>query len=164
MSDAQQSLFGDPTEERELFGDMAVTQRPALDVEGDYVLGRVESYDPRVDLKTDFGPVPIVTFVGIRGALNGRKVPVLPGQLYAWAAMHATARNQLEDLTDEPQKGERIGIRRGREFKSTQGPSEGKTLVSWHIVFPDRKGDFTKATKAAKATKPAKAASGEEPF
>jgi len=142
MTDDQLSLTEGAAftaEERELFGDRAVTVRPELDSEGDWLHGLVVSVEHDVDLKTGYAPATIVTLEGISGLLASRTKRVERGQLYAWAVLHATAKNQLEALDPEPAKGERMAIRRGRQFTSTvEGPSFGKELTSWDIKMPDR--------------------------
>lgn len=134
-------LWSDPSiarDELEIFGDRVRPTRPELNEEGDYILGFVTSVERNVDLKTGFDPCDIITFTGIKGALAGRTKRVQTAALYAWAVVHATARSQLAAIDPEPSPGERIGIRRGRDFVSTQGPSEGKTLAAWDIIMPDR--------------------------
>jgi hypothetical protein len=137
MDDQQQELWTE--EERELFGDKVRPARPALDKEGDFIVGLVVSLERDVDLKTGFAPVDILTFEGVSGALAGRTERARRGQLYAWAVLHATAKNQLAAFDPEPRAGERIAIRRGRDFVSNvEGPSLGKTLTGWDIVMPGR--------------------------
>lgn len=146
----QGGLWDDPAvaaEERELFGDRVRPMRPALDAEGDFIVGFVISLERDVDLKTGFAPADILTFEATSGALAGRTERARKGQPYAWAVLHATARNQLAAIDPEPSKGERIAIRRGRTFVSNQeGPSYGKELVGWDIVMPDRIQDTTPDT------------------
>ena len=143
MADSDQpDLWTDHTvaaEEAELFGDRIRPAQPALDEEGDFIVGVIESIERDVDLKTGFAPVDIITFEATSGALAGRTQRAHKGRKYAWAVMHATAKNQLAQLDPEPGVGERIAIRRGRNFTSNvEGPSFGKTLTSWDIVLPDR--------------------------
>lgn len=139
----QLDLWDDPqvaAEEAELFGDRVRPAQPALDAEGDFIVGVIESIERDVDLKTGFAPVDIITIEATSGALAGRTQRAHKGRKYAWAVMHATARNQLAKIDPEPDGGERIAIRRGRNFVSNvEGPSHGKTLVGWDIVMPDRK-------------------------
>lgn len=159
MSDnTQQSLFDDEAisrEERELFGDRARPARPELDQEGDFLFGWLVEIQRDVDLRTGFGLVDIIVMEAISGALAGRTKLPNKGRLYAWAALHATAKNQLAGLDPPPATrndgdvdhpmGERIAVRRGRNFISNvPGPSQGKELVGWDIVLPDRKATNTK--------------------
>lgn len=136
------TLWDDPAinaEEREIFGDLARATRPNLDKEGDFVVAYVVSLERNVDLKTGFAPVDILTFEGISGALAGRTERVNKGRYYAWAVLHATARNQLAEFDPEPSPGERIAIRRGRDFRSNvEIEGEYPMLAGWTIVMPDR--------------------------
>jgi hypothetical protein len=143
MSDTyeQANLFNDPTvaaEERELFGDQVRPTRPELDAEGDYLHGWVVSIERDVDLKTGFAPVDIVTLEAVSGALAAGTKRAQKGRRYALAVMHASLKNRLSELDPQPQEGERLAVRRGRDFRSTQGPSEGKMITAWDVVMPDR--------------------------
>lgn len=127
-------------EERELFGDKARPSRPALDKEGDFIQGLFVSLERGVDLKTGYEPVDILIIEGVSGLLAGRTERVVRGLYYAWAIMHVTAKNQVAALDPEPSAGERIAIRRGRQFVSNvDGPGKGKELTAWDVVMPDRK-------------------------
>lgn len=148
------TLWDDPTiaaEEQEIFGDQVFPTRPDLDAEGDFIVGFVVSLEREVDLKTGFAPADILTMEGISGVLSGRTQRVHKGQRYAWAVLHATARNQLAAIVPEPSPGERIAVRRGRAFVSNvEGPSYGKELISWAIVMPDRQLDTPDTTSKGK--------------
>lgn len=140
MSD-QPTLFDDPTiaqEERDLFGDDLRPSQLRLDREGDYIHGRVVSVERDVDLKTGFAPVDILTIEGISGVHKGGTERVQQGRHYAIPVMHATLKNQLDSLDPQPADNERIAVRRGRDFRSTQGPSEGKMLAGYLVKMPDR--------------------------
>lgn len=162
MSD-QQTLFNDPSiaaEERDVFGDDLRPSQVRLDSEGDYIHGYVVEIEKDVDLKTGFAPVDIVTIDAIGGVHKGGTERLQVGRRYAFPLMHATAKNQVAALDPEPASGERIGIRRQRDFQSTQGPSEGKMIAGYLAKMPDRPVVETKTEPAktsgttdAKATK-----------
>jgi len=140
MSD-QQTLFNDPDiarEEQEVFGDDLRPAQLRLDAEGDYIHGRIVSVERDVDLKTGFAPVDIWTFQAIGGVHRGGTERLQVGRVYAFPVMHATAKNQLAAYDPEPASGERIGLRRQRDFRSTQGVSEGKMLAGYLVKMPDR--------------------------
>lgn len=148
----QQTLFNDPTiaaEERDVFGDDLRPAQLRLDVEGDYIHGYVVGIERDVDLKTGFAPVDIVTVDAIGGVHKGGTERLQTGRRYAFPLMHATAKNQVDALDPEPASGERVGIRRQRDFRSTQGPSEGKMLAGYLVKMPDRPVVATEATKTA---------------
>jgi hypothetical protein len=141
MSD-NQTLFDDPTiaaEERELFGDQLRPERMNFDAQGDYLHGFFRGVERNVDLKTGFAPVDIWTIEGVSGVQKSGTQRIRKGVLYAVAVMHATLKNRLAEVTPEPNEGERIAIRRDRDFVSNvEGPSYGKTLVAYQVVLPDR--------------------------
>jgi hypothetical protein len=155
MNDDQMALFNDPSvakDEQELFGEVVRPSRPELDVEGDYLHGFVVSVERNVDLKTGFAPVDVWTIEALSGALAGGTKRPQRGRRYAWAPVHASARNALAKHDPEPAEGERIAVRRGRQFVSTQGPSEGKMLTGWDVVMPDRPQPEPEPKRKAKAT------------
>lgn len=137
----QENLFNDPTvaqEERALFGDQVRPTRPELDSEGDFLHGWFRGIKRNVDLKTGYNPVDIVTIEAVSGRLaSGTKRPQA-GRLYAVALLHATSKNRFTKLDPEPADGERIAVRRGRQFVATQGEGEGKEMTAWDWVCPDR--------------------------
>lgn len=140
MSD-QQTLFNDPdiaAEEREVFGDDLRPAQLRLDVEGDYIHGFVRGLERDVDLKTGFAPVDIITVEAIGGVHKGGTERLQKGRYYAFPLMHASAKNQVDKLTPEPADGERFAMRRQRDFRSTQGPSEGKMIAGYLVKMPDR--------------------------
>lgn len=161
MSDQQQTLFNDEDiarEEREVFGDDLRPAQLRLDVEGDYIHGFLRSVEKDVDLKTGFAPVDIVTIEAIGGVHKGGTERLQKGRHYAIPVMHATLKNQLDALGPEPANGERIGVRRSRDFRSTQGPSEGKMLAGYLVKMPDRAALEGKTEPAKAAGKPAETA------
>lgn len=159
MSD-QQTLFDDPTiarEERELFGDQLRPERMNFDAQGDYLHGYFRGVERDVDLKTGYASVDIWTVEGVSGVQKAGTQRIRKGVLYAVAVMHATLKNRLAEVDPEPADGERIAIRRDRDFVSNvEGPSYGKTLVAYQVVLPDRAAlgdapaDDAKTSKAGK--------------
>jgi hypothetical protein len=133
-------LFADPTvqaDESALFGDTIRPMRVRLDAEGDYVHGWVVDIERNVDLKTGFAPVDIYTIEGISGVHASGCERIHKGRRYAVAALHATLKNRLAEA--DPNEGERIAIRRDRDFISNvEGPSLGKQLVAYQVQMPDR--------------------------
>lgn len=139
----QQELFNDPTVarvEQELFGDEIRPTRPELDVEGDFLHGLFVEVERNVDLKTGYAPVDVWTFEAIEGALAGGTKRAQRGRRYALAAMHVTLRNRLAELDPQPSPGERIAVRRGREFVNQieDSPGYGNVMTAWQVVMPDR--------------------------
>jgi hypothetical protein len=137
---AQGELFADPTvqaDEADLFGDSIRPTRVRLDAEGDYVHGWLRKIERNVDLKTGFAPVDIYTIEGISGVHESGTVRIYRGRPYAVAALHQTLKNRLAEA--DPAEGERIAIRRDRDFVSNvEGPSYGKQLVAYQVRMPDR--------------------------
>lgn len=160
----QQTLFNDPSiaaEERDVFGDDLRPAQLRLDVEGDYIHGYVVDIEKDVDLKTGFAPVDIVTVDAIGGVHKGGTERLQTGRRYAFPLLHATAKNQVDALDPEPASGERIGIRRQRDFRSTQGVSTDKMLAGYLVKMPDRPVVATETTKTAEPKAKADAPKGD---
>jgi len=157
----QGQLFADPDvqeDERELFGDDIRPMRVRLDAEGDYVHGYLRTIERNVDLKTGFALVDVYTIEALSGVMASGTTRIIKGKLYAVAALHATLKNRLAEA--DPNEGERIAIRRDRDFVSNvEGPSLGKTLVAYQVKMVDRPDPDSEDAKPDRS-KPASRASG----
>lgn len=151
-AETQGQLFADPdvqADEQDLFGDTIRPLRARFDAEGDYLHGWVRNIERNVDLKTGFQPVDIFTIEAISGVHQAGTQRVWKGRVYAVAALHQTLKNRLAEA--DPNIGERIAIRRDRDFVSNvDGPSYGKTLVAYQVVMPDRPDPESSDAKADK--------------
>lgn len=153
MSDPMQpSLFDEElaAEERSLFGDQLRPMRMDFAKEGDFIHGHIVGVDRAVDLKTGFAPVDVWTVEALSGIHKAGTERLVKGRRYAIAVLHATMKNRIDELDPEPAEGERVAVRRDRDFVSrVEGPSYGKTLVAYQVVMPDRAalGDEPEPTK-----------------